>query len=616
MNERKTYTVTVHRGETVEKLEADEGKTILSVLLEVGDYTIDAPCGGKGTCGKCKVVVESGRVSDPDERELGFLSDFEQRRGTRLACMTRIQGDTAVRLHADAGTAEIVSQGKTFTVDLDPLVKKTYLELDQPQVHDQRDDLRRVTEALGTGDMKATLGALRELPEAVRATEYRVTAVHDRERLLCVDSGDTTHTQFGIAVDIGTTTVVGYLMDLRTGKQVDVLSGLNNQKAYGGDVIARINYTIQEPGGLEELRERIVTQIDDLVADLAERNQLNPKSICSATVAGNTTMMHLFAGLPPKYIAASPFVPVATQGQVFTAENLGFAFNPRATVYTLPSISGYVGADVVAGVLASSMGDREELSLLVDIGTNGEIVLGNNERLFSCSTAAGPAFEGAHIAKGVGGISGAINTVRPDHGRISYTTIRDAVPVGICGSGIIDTTALLVNTGIVDPTGRFLDADEVDGHGEAWLKEHIVERGDQAAFIISGGGEQGDEVYFTQKDLREVQLAKAAVAAGINVLMKEAGVGPEDVAHVYLAGGFGSFIDKRSALAIGLFPAVFNDRIEVIGNAAGTGAVMCLLSQKNLDHCDAVKDKAEYVELSTSAAFQDEYIDCMTFGEV
>lgn len=616
MNEGKTYTVTVHRGETVEKLEAEEGRTILSVLLDVGDYTIDAPCGGKGTCGKCKVVVESGRVSDPDERELGFLSDFEQRRGTRLACMTRIQGDTAVRLHADAGTAEIVSQGKTFTVDLDPVVKKTYVELEQPQVHDQRDDLRRIKEALGTSGVQATLGSLRELPEAVRATEYRVTAVHDRERLLCVEPGDTTHTQYGIAVDIGTTTVVAYLMDLRTGARVDVLSGLNNQKAYGGDVIARINYTIQEAGGLEELRERIVTQIDDLVADLAERNQLDPKSICSVTVAGNTTMMHLFAGLPPKYIAASPFIPVATQGQVFPAENLGFAFNPRATVYMLPSISGYVGADIVAGVLASGMGDREELSLLVDIGTNGEIVLGNNERLLSCSTAAGPAFEGAHIAKGVGGIAGAINTVRPDHRRISYTTIRDAAPVGICGSGIIDTTALLVNTGIVDPTGRFLDADELDGQGEAWLKEHIVERGEQAAFVISGEGEHGDEVYFTQKDLREVQLAKAAVAAGINVLMKEAGVGPEDIAHVYLAGGFGSFIDKRSALAIGLFPGVFSDRIEVIGNAAGTGAVMCLLSQKNLDHCDVVKEKVEYVELSTSAAFQDEYINCMTFGEV
>jgi uncharacterized 2Fe-2S/4Fe-4S cluster protein (DUF4445 family) len=495
-------------------------------------------------------------------------------------------------------------------------VKKTYLELAVPEVHDQRDDLRRVKEALGTNDMQATLGALRELPEAVRATDYQVTAVHDRERPLCVESGDTTHTQYGIAVDIGTTTVVAYLMDLRSGSQIDVLSGLNNQKAYGGDVIARINHTIQEPGGLEELRGRIVTQIDDLVADLAERNQLDPRSICSVTVAGNTTMMHLFAGLPPKHIAASPFIPVATQGQVFTGENLGFSFNPRATVYTLPSISGYVGADIVAGVLASGMADREELSLLVDIGTNGEIVLGNNARLLSCSTAAGPAFEGAHIAKGVGGIAGAINTVRPEHGRVAFTTIREAAPLGICGSGIIDTTALLVNTGIVDATGRFLDADELDGEGEAWLKNHLAERGDHAAFIISTGGDEGDEVYFTQKDLREVQLAKAAVAAGVNVLMKEAGVGPADIAHVYLAGGFGSFIDKGSALAIGLFPGVFNDRIEVIGNAAGTGAVMCLLSQKNLDHCDVVKDKVEYVELSTSPAFQEEYITCMTFGEV
>lgn len=606
-------TVALRIGEEKRLLKGVVGDTIHAVLTADDDTIIDAPCGGKGKCGKCKVKVTGGSVSEVTDQERRLLSDREIERGVRLACLTSITG-TSVEVEVRANhAAHVMVTGVDYDTDLLPNVRKSYVELETPTLEDQRDDFQRLTEALG-GTFDMPLTELKELPKTLRENEYRVTAVHDRNYIIAVESGDTCNTNYGIAVDIGTTTVVAYLMDLTTGKQVDVASGLNAQKSHGQDVISRINYTLQHTEGLDLLRKRIINQINSMIWDLAERNDIDVENIYSITLAGNTTMMHLAAGLSPANIATVPFIPVAKKRMTFLVEDLGFGIPKGGSAYLLPSISGYVGADIVAAVLASGLYFGEALSLLIDIGTNGEIVLGSRDGMLCCSTAAGPAFEGATIRHGVGGISGAINTVKVDEGTISYTTIADARAVGICGSGIIDAVAMLIDAGLLDETGRLLSADELTDEQEGF-RQILTTVDDQPAVILadSGATESGEPIVLEQKDIREVQLAKASIAAGIETLIKEAERQEADIDVVYLAGGFGSFIDRANAIKIGLIPASLADKVQVIGNAAGTGAVLSLLSEKCIAECDRIAGDAKYIELSSSLAFQTAYVDNMYF---
>jgi uncharacterized 2Fe-2S/4Fe-4S cluster protein (DUF4445 family) len=333
------------------------------------------------------------------------------------------------------------------------------------------------------------------------------------------------------------------------------------------------------------------------------------------SVAGNTTMMHLFTGLPPQHIAAAPFIPVALEPFRVPARDLGLDIAPSGWVYLVPGISAYIGADITAAALACNMAWEEPLSLLIDIGTNGEIMLGNKNGLLSCSTAAGPAFEGATIRDGVGGIAGAVNTVFLHSDSLKYTTIRDEAPVGICGSGIVDTISSLLYAGIIDETGRIAEADEVKDDKGKKLLSRLTTHNDAAAFLLVEAEKtaHGDSILLTQRDIREVQNAKASIGAGITTLIKEMGKTADDVERVFLAGGFGSYIDKHHAIHIGLIPEVLENRIKVVGNAAGSGAIMSLLSREKDQECGEIVGKTRYIELSSSQAFMEDYIDNMTF---
>ena len=414
---------------------------------------------------------------------------------------------------------------------------------------------------------------------------------------------------YGCAVDIGTTTVVVYLVNLLTGAVEDHRAELNNQRGFGADVISRIQAVSEQPDGSPVLQQAIVSQLDRMVADLFGAHGLPLSSLVELSAVGNTTMLHLLLGIDPASIAVAPFTPVFTQSLSYPLHQLGFNCSANGRIVLSRSIASYVGADISAGIYATAFTRQSEPVLFLDIGTNGEIVLWDGVRLYCCSSAAGPAFEGASILHGTGGVSGAISSVSvvtsPDGAiALGYETIDQGAPIGICGSGIIDATAILLNLGLMDETGAMISPMD-DSQGLIVRTEHGT------ALSIVASDER--PVYLTQKDIREIQLAKAAIAAGIRTLLAESGVALADLSSIIIAGGFGSYIDVRHAQSIGLLPPVPTSIMIFAGNAAGKGAVLTLIDPVARESMDRIAQKARYIELSNSAVFMEYYIDEMSF---
>lgn len=399
---------------------------------------------------------------------------------------------------------------------------------------------------------------------------------------------------YGVAVDLGTTTIVAYLVNLASGNILQAESVMNPQRAYGDNVISRCDYIAEDRDGLQTLHDIAIEAINDLIDHLCQENQVDPHQVRRFTLAGNTIMQHIILNVDPSAIAVAPFTPTFTETQTLSAEDMGLNIQPDALCHICPAVSGYIGGDTMAALKAVEMDTRDDISLLVDIGTNGEIVLGNKDRMLSCSAAAGPAFEGAHIQFGMGGVSGAINKVMHQQETVQYTTIDDVEAIGICGSGLLDAVALIKELNLLTETGT-LD------------KDRTVDRDGIATYDLS------DKVYITQKDIREVQLAKSAIAAGIHVLVNRMGITYDDIQHVYLAGGFGSYMDVHSAAVIGLLPKECVDQSQSVGNAAGMGAVKVLLSDRELQETQDVKAVIEYLELSFDMEFNNLFIDHMIF---
>lgn len=601
------YTLTLITEGREESSPVASGVTVLEALQGFDEFDFDAPCGGKGTCGKCKVLVD-GTLSPPEEQERKLLSPVSLGKGVRLACLCKIEGDVNVTPLFSSSGARIVTHHASFSGSLNPTIRLQRIELPEPTLEDQRSDEFRLREALSAGDGRDSsslpLPLIRSLSLRMREGAG-LTLGYVGKRLCALFAGDA-GPGYGIAIDIGTTTVVAYLLDLSSGRTVKAVSGLNLQKAWGGDVISRVQAAIDY--GPEPLRKAVVNQLTRMIFRLIEENEIDWRELRGVSVAGNTVMMHLFAGIDPRHIAVSPFIPGFCGLRV---EGSGDTFPRLPTevpVLLLPSISGFIGADISAGILSCKIREKAKPTLLIDIGTNGEIVLGNRERIVACSTAAGPAFEGANISRGVGGIPGAVNRISLDGEKLSFTTIGDLPPIGICGSGIIDLVSILVALGIIDEGGRLLPPDELPGELPDHLRKMVTEEG----FRLSADKE-GQDLLFTPKDVREVQLAKASVAAGIDVLVETYGISMEEVDAIYLAGGFGSFIDTGSAVGIGLLPEVLIDHIHPAGNTAGAGAAEVLLSTEAFDKLQELAAGVEYLELSASLRFQELYVERMFF---
>lgn len=575
---------------------------------------IDSTCGGHGTCKKCKVRITSGDVPPSRLDHRAFTAE-EIEDGWRLACMVRANADISLDVPPLVTRPKAATVGVGRQVILRPAVQKRYLELDEPSLHDQRTDIDRILDAIDDIEVDAGLQVMRVIPRALREGNFKVTAVLVDKELIDVQVGDTTDRRYGIAYDLGTTTVVATLLDLNTGTPVAVQSMLNKQQPFGADVISRISATMMDPTALDRLRALAQATLAELTSEVCEEGGVDPRDVYEVALAGNATMTQLVLGIDPEPLGVAPFIMASADFPDVRASELGLDIHPLARAVILPSLGAYVGGDIVAGALASGMDRDKRLRLFIDVGTNCEIVLGDGERLLATAAPAGPAFEAASIKCGMRAAAGAIEVVKIQNGELVIGTIEDALPAGICGSGLVDACAALFDIGIIEGSGRFV-TDEVAAAIAPSLADRLLTRDKERVFVLAWRGEPGDvsqSVFLSQRDVRELQFAKAAIATGWALLLEEFGVAESEVQQVLLAGSFGSYLSPSSAVKIGLVPKLSVMRIVSAGNVAGEGAKMALLSVQERHGANALLDEVKYVELSDRSDFNDKFVERLAF---
>ncbi|MGO9080578.1 MAG: ASKHA domain-containing protein [Streptosporangiaceae bacterium] len=575
---------------------------------------IDSTCGGHGTCRKCKIRVTGGSVPASPLDARAFSAD-QLRDGWRLACRALATQDLDVEVPPLVTRPKAATVGVGRQVILRPAVQKRYLELAEPSLADQRTDLERVLGALDDLEVRADLAVLRAVGRVLRAADYKITAVIVDDMLIDVQPGDTTGRCYAIAFDLGTTTVVATLLDLSTGTPLAVSSRLNAQQPFGADVITRISAVMLDTGALERLTGLAHKTLAELAAEVCEQAGIDAADVCEVAVAGNATMTHLALGVDPEPLGVAPFIMSARLLPEVLAADLGLEVHPRARAFVFPAFGAYVGGDITAGLLAAGLNRDARTRLLIDIGTNCEIVLGNRDWLLATAAPAGPAFEGAAIRCGMRAADGAIEVVSLSPDGLTLQVIGDTAPAGLCGSGLVDAVAELVRTGLLDRSGRFVAQQEAAVLAPG-LAGRLTRLGAERIFVLHWLAEPGDaehSIYLTQRDVRELQFAKAAIATGWNILLGEAGLEPGAVAQVLLAGSFGSYLSPASAIRLGLVPRLPAVRVVSAGNVAGEGAKMALLSVRERAGALALLEEVQYVELSDRADFNDAFVDQLSF---
>jgi uncharacterized 2Fe-2S/4Fe-4S cluster protein (DUF4445 family) len=589
------------------------GTTIYQAAAWAG-RAIDSTCGARATCGKCRVRLRED-VPPATAADLEHLDAGAIAAGWRLSCTAELRGDAVVEIPRLMAAPRTVMAGTGRPVLLDANVHQVRLRLAEPDLGDQRSDLDRVRDALrGAGfACSADLDLLRLMPGALRRSRFDVTAVLCGDRLIDLEPGEATGGCFGIALDLGTTTIVGTLLDLLDGSTRATAAALNAQAVHGADVLSRISHAMSTPRGLSELRDLAVSSINGIVETLAGRSGVAADRIYEMTVAGNATMVHLLLGVDPEPLSIAPFTPAFTGPLALPARELGIGLHPKGLVYLFPALGAYVGGDIVAGLLATSLPRDPRLRLFVDVGTNGEIALGSERRVVATAAPAGPAFEGAEIACGMRAVPGAIEEVRIEGDAVELRTIGDRPPAGLCGSGLIDAAAELHRRGVIDSGGKMLSPDRARREMPRALAERVIEIDGVRAFVLAGDPGGGERVVLTQKDVRQLQFAKGAIATGIQVVMKEMRVTAGDLDEVLLAGAFGAYIRPESARAIGLVPAVRDGSVRAVGNAAGEGARIALLSMRERGAAEAMTRRVEYLELSGRSDFNDLFMAALGF---
>lgn len=591
--------------------------TRLTEAAALAGVALDQPCGGEGTCGKCRVRVREGAAA-PTPSELRVFSPTELAEGHRLACQSAAAGPTRVDVPESSLVAtyhKILAHAEDVGLEsLDPAVRKRFVRLDPPRRGDDAPDLVRLQRELGPLNVPVSL--LRDLPGRLRQEAFCGTAVQVDGTLIDFEPGDTRQRAWAVAVDLGTTTLVASLLDLNSGTALDVTARLNPQTRIGDDVLSRILHC-REPGGRERLRQAAVGAVDEMIGQLADRAGIARSEVYEVTLSGNTTMQQLFCGIDPQPLGEVPFVPAGAGSLWAPAAELGLAIHPRGRALVMPVIGGFVGGDTVAGILATALGEASGPTLLVDIGTNGEIVLAAHGSLWAASTAAGPAFEGARILHGMRGATGAIEKVVIDE-RVRLNVIGNVAPRGICGSGLIDVAAELLRHGVITPEGRLLSRDQLEKAVPDDLARRLVPHENRPAVLLASVEETGTDrpVVLTQRDVRELQLASGAIRAGIAILLERAGLAPGDLDSVLMAGAFGNFIRRNNAQRIGLLPGdVPRHRIRYQGNTSLAGAQLAALSQRARRLADDLARRTEHVDLSCSPKFQEIFADAMLFPE-
>lgn len=571
----------------------------ISEAAESIDLKIESACGGQQKCGMCK-VIPTGNLSKLTQDELRLLTEEEVEQGYRLACAATIQGDVTITVPMESRMMEqrLQIEGIEQTVSLDPAVRKYIVELPVATLEDIRTDkeriLERIKEVFGL-DLEIEYGVYKQLPGAIRAGEWTVSvAVWNGKRTLSVEPGVVRHA-YGVAVDVGTTKIAGYLLNLRNGEVIGKEAIVNPQIKYGEDVVSRISYATDADKNLERLQTSVIDAVEQIIKDTCAEAGVETRHIYEIVVVGNTVMQHLLLGVSPKYVGRSPYCAVLGSGD-FRASDIGLKAN--ANLHTFPVIGGFVGGDHVSAILATKMDESEEMSMLMDIGTNTEIAIGNKEDMISCSCASGPAFEGFYIKHGMRASSGAIEHVEinPETFEVRYRTIEGVRPRGLCGSGLIDLLAELLKTGVMDSAGKLNP--EIESN-------RITTNKDEVEFVVAWERETGidSDVVITQRDIRELQSAKAAMRAGAEILMLKKGIKEADIDVFYIAGAFGSYVEPANARIIGMYPDVDLERVKIVGNAAGSGAKLALISGEERAHAEEIAKKVRYIELAAEPKF-------------
>ena len=592
------------------KIKIEAGVTLTEAAQRAG-IVLDSICGGVGTCNKC--LVEVAGLDEPVR-----------------ACQYTVDRDMTITIPQTSRFFEqkILEEGISLDAKIAPAVCKHYIQPAPPTLQDLRSDAERLTDAVNTAcqgnnrhckthtKTSVDLSLLGQLPVMLRQHDYAVTAVCHKGRIIAIQPGDTSKNIYGLAVDIGTTTVVARLIELTGGNTLAVASQTNPQVTFGDDVISRIEHTRINSDGLQQLHLRITKCINQLISQLCDEAKIDPNNIYELTAAGNATMQHLLLAIPVQQIAQAPYVSAFSSALNVPAKELGIKIHPQGNIYVLPSVAAHIGGDTVAVTLSAAMRSSEKINLAIDIGTNGEVVLGNCHCLLTCSTAAGPAFEGARISCGMRGATGAIERVHIKQD-LQIAVIGGGPPIGICGSGLLDAIAELLNVGLIDNTGRLLTGNDIPETVPPALCKRIITIDNNPAFVLAHAEKtkHGKPVLLTQRDIRETQLGKAAIHAGIIMLINQMKINAKDIDRLYLAGAFGNYIRPESALRIGMLPDIPLQKIHPIGNAAGAGAREVLLSQAARQHAEDLARNIQYVELAGRPEFQNIYSDCMFFPE-
>lgn len=583
-------------------------RTLLSLAQEAG-ISITALCGGAGICGACKVRIITGRLSDVQAAEREMFSAAELEAGWRLACMAHPLSDVKIEIPPESMTTmqRLQIEGTQRDVPLSPAVHKQQVSLPAPALDDLRADWERLTEAFQINaqtHLDIDLPVLDQYSIFMREQDWSGSVVFgDDQRVIGFFRED--QPVFGVAVDIGTTKMAAFLVDLTTGLTVARSAAMNPQISYGEDVVSRIAFADKGMPNRKTLQTCLVDELNQLIDEICQSAGVDQAQIVDFVVVGNTAIHHLFAGLPVKQLGHAPYVAAVRQAISFPAREIGLTGAPGARVYMPPNIAGFVGADHVAMLLASNTHKQGGVAVALDIGTNTEISLSKAGRMVSCSCASGPAFEGAHIHAGMRASPGAIERARFYDGDWHVTTINDQPPVGLCGSGILDVVAELLKSGQIDFAGRFTDL---------VIRRVPFEKGDAIVLVPGSKSGTGKDILVTRSDIREIQLAKAAIRAGVESLLRATGTKPEEIDHFVIAGAFGTYLNLDSAVQIGLFPPLPRERYHQVGNAAGAGAQEMLISQASRSEAERILTAMNYIELTTDPGFMESYVEMMVFN--
>ncbi|SNS94151.1 Uncharacterized 2Fe-2 and 4Fe-4S clusters-containing protein, contains DUF4445 domain [Anaerovirgula multivorans] len=578
-------------------------KDLLQMLLE-NEIFVDNPCNGKGSCGKCKIRLLEGNLPAMSETEEKFLKKEEIISGIRLSCFVVPQEDIVIEVLQKERKHEILTTGYMPSFEINSAIHKETFEIDKPTLQNQSAFEDSLCKAFGIEKFDWRLLQQHEI------TDGKVTGVFNDKDLIGIESGDTTDLLYGVAIDIGTTTVVAALIDMKTGNELTTASMINPQKKFGLDVLTRITYELENPGdSKEKLQHAIVNAINEMIETMCNQFNIDRKYIYEISIAANCTMMHFLLGIDATSIGKSPYAPVFVKSKNIRAKDIGLKGSPGARLYCLPAVSSYIGADIVAGAYVCQLQKNSGNLLFIDIGTNGEIVLSKNGKLLSCSCAAGPALEGMNISSGMRAAEGAIEDIEITEKGIELQVIGNEEPIGICGSGILAALKELIRIGLVKKDGAFIKKEKLEEVDYRYDMIQLDEK--KRKFVLKSGPEQ---LFITQADVRQVQLAKGAILSGFYALLKQANIDMNQLDKIMIAGQFGAHLSADSLVGTGILPEEVKDKIVYVGNSSKTGAYMALMSVEAKKQIEELANQMDYMELGASEGYERLFVQCLQFG--